>query len=161
MRLSWLATLAMFSAASTAAAHILFARGDWSAIDFGGRCEARSRMLEPPAQMKPPPFAAFLFDSPGPAQGQLFVRLSRPAAPNSAVMLQVDAQPFLLIASGQSAWSRSPAQSQAIIAAARNSGTMRVEFRGADGRRYSDYYGLAGAATAVDSAAAACAGKVR
>ena len=76
-------------------------------------------------------------------------------------MLEIGNQPFLLIGQGQSAWSRSPIQSQAIIAAVRNGGEMRIEFRDLSERRYTDYYGLAGAATAIDSAAAACAGKVR
>jgi hypothetical protein len=155
------AVLLWMQPSAAAAAHVLLARGDWSAVDFGGRCEARSRMLEPPAEVKPPPFAAFLFDVQGPAQGQFFVRLSRPVAANSAVMLQIDNQPFLLLANAQSAWSRSSAQSEAIIVAARNGGSLRVDFRSAAGRRYSDYYGLAGAATAIDAAAAACAGKVR
>lgn len=148
-------------AAPATAAHLLFARGDWAAIDFGGRCEARSRMLEPPPQVKPPPFAGFLFDAGASAQGQFYVRLSRPAGAGSAVMADIGDRPFLLITQGQSAWSRSPAQSQAIIAAARNGGEMRIEFREGSGRRYADYYGLAGAATAIDAAAAACAGKVR
>ena len=142
------------------ASQILFARGDWSAIDFGSRCEARSRMLEPPADMKPPPFVGFLFDPGGAAQGQFYVRLSRPAGAGAVAMLAIGNQPFLLIGRGQSAWSRSPSQSQAIIAAVRNSATMRVDFRDESGRRYSDHYGISGAATAIDAAAAACAGKV-
>jgi hypothetical protein len=159
MRLSILVIAAVFSAAPASAAHTLFARGDWAAIDFGARCEARSRMLQPPAQVKPPPFAGFLFDPGGPAHGQFYVRLSRQTKAGSAVMLSVDNLPFLLTSQGQSAWSRSPAQSQAIMAAVRGGGTMRLQFRDGSGRRYSDYYGLTGAATAIDAAAAACAGK--
>jgi len=160
MRLLILPISAILSAAPANAAHTLFARGDWAAIDFGARCEARSRMLQPPAQMKPPPFSGFLFDPGGGAQGQFYVRLSRTAKAGSAVMLAIDNLPFLLTGQEQSAWSRSSAQSQAIMAAARGGGTMRVEFRDTGGRRYSDYYGLHGAATAIDAAAAACAGKV-
>jgi len=160
MRLSILVLAAVSSAAPASACHMLFARGDWAAIDFGSRCEARSRMLQPPAEVKPPPFSAFLFDPSGPAHGQFYVRLSRPTKAGSAVMLSVGNLPFLLTGGGgQSAWSRSPAQSQAIMAAVRGGGTMRVEFRDISGRRYSDYYGLTGAATAIDAAAAACAGK--
>ena len=161
MRLLIPFAVAVLWAVPANAAHTLFARGDWVAIDFGSRCEARSRMLQPPAQVKPSPFAALLFDAAGPVQGQFYIRLSRLTKPGSAVMLSVGNLPFLLIGKEQSAWSRSPAQSQAIIAAVRGGGTMRVEFRDAGGRRYSDYYDLAGAATAIDAAAAACAGKVR
>jgi len=159
MRSIVLLAAALWSAGSAAATRTLFARGDWAAIDFGARCEARSRMLQPPAGVKPPPFAGFLFDPAGPAHGQFYVRLSRPTKSGSAVMLSVGNLPFLLTGEGQSAWSRSPAQSQAIMAAVRGGGTMRVEFRDTGGRRYSDYYGLTGAATAIDAAAAACAGK--
>jgi hypothetical protein len=161
MRSIVLLAAALWSAGPAAATRTLFARGDWAAIDFGARCEARSRMLQPPAEVKPPPFSGFLFDPAGPAHGQFYVRLSRPTKSGSAVMLSVGNLPFLLTGEGQSAWSRSPAQSQAIMAAVRGGGTMRVEFRDTGGRRYSDYYGLTGAATAIDAAAAACAGKVR
>lgn len=161
MRFSVFLAFAALTAAPVTAAHTLFARGDWVAIDFGARCEARSRMLQPPAEVKPPPFAGFLFDPGGPAHGQFYVRVSRPTKAGSPVMLSIDNMPFLLTGQGQSAWSRSPAQSQAIMAAVRGGGTMRLEFRDTGGRRYSDYYGLTGAATAIDAAAAACAGKVR
>ncbi|HKX89600.1 MAG TPA: hypothetical protein VJM13_10350, partial [Sphingopyxis sp.] len=59
------------------------------------------------------------------------------------------------------AWSRGSLQEQAIIAAARAGGTMRVEGRDIGGRRFADVYPLAGAPTAIDAAAAACAGKTR
>lgn len=118
-------------------------------------------MLEPPGDIKPPPFAGFLFDSGGPAHGQFYARLSRPAAAGSVTMLAIDNQPFLLLTRGQWAWSRSPEQSQAIIAAARTGGAMRVVARDSAERRFTDRYGLAEAATAIDAAAAACAGKAR
>jgi hypothetical protein len=150
----------MLVAAPAAAAHLVFARGDWAAIDFGTRCEARSRMLEPPPKLRPPPFAGFLFDPGGPAQGEFYAHLSRPAGTGSATMLVIGDQRFLLIARGEWAWSRSPAQAQAIVTAARSGGGMRIDVRDQAGRRYADRYGLADAATAIDAAAAACAGKV-
>lgn len=118
-------------------------------------------MLEPPPEVKPPPFAGFLFDFGGPAQGEFYVHLSRPAGAGSATMLAIDNQPFLLVTRGQWAWSRSPEQAQAIIATVRGGGEMRVVFRDDARRRFTDHYGLAGAATAIDAAAADCAGKVR
>jgi hypothetical protein len=48
-------------------------------------------------------------------------------------------------------------QEQGIIAAARYAPAMRIEARDPAGRRFSDYYELDGAATAVDAAAARCA----
>jgi hypothetical protein len=66
-------------------------------------------------------------------------------------------QPFLLVARGDWAWSRGPAQEQAIIAAARAGGEMRVEARDQAGVRFIDPYVLQGAPTAIDAAAARCA----
>jgi hypothetical protein len=72
-------------------------------------------------------------------------------------MLTVGGAPFLLVARGDWAWSRGPLQEQAIIAAARNGGAMRIETRDGAGRRFVDSYALDGFPTAVDSAAARCA----
>ena len=55
------------------------------------------------------------------------------------------------------AWSRGALQEQAIIAAIRNNGGMRVEGRDVGGGRFADRYELAGAPTAIDAAAARCA----
>jgi hypothetical protein len=74
-------------------------------------------------------------------------------------MLTIANQPFLLIARGNNAWSRGPLQEQAIIAALRGAGDMRVDARDLAGRRFVDPYSLDGAPTAVDAAAARCAGK--
>ena len=76
-------------------------------------------------------------------------------------MLIVANRPFLLVVRDGWAWSRGPAQEQAIIAAARAGGAMRVEGRDIAGRRFTDPYSLDGAPTAIDAAAAACAGKSR
>jgi hypothetical protein len=74
-------------------------------------------------------------------------------------MLRIDDQPFLLVSRGNWAWSDGPLQEQAIIAALRDGTRMTVEARDAAGRRFIDPYSLDGAATAIDAAAAACAGK--
>jgi hypothetical protein len=50
-------------------------------------------------------------------------------------------------------------QEAAILAAARGATSMRVEARDAAGRRFADRYLLDGAPTAIDAAAAGCAGK--
>jgi len=76
------------------------------------------------------------------------------------VILTISGQPFLLVSRGDWAWSRGGMQEQAIIAAARDAQAMTVESRDAAGRRFIDPYSLDGAATAIDAAAAACAGKI-
>ena len=152
-----LAALALVAAAPAAqAVRIVFAGGNWAAIDFGGRCEARSRALW--ASSKTKSFAGFAFDPAG-RQGQFYVHLSRPARPGATVIATIDSEPFLLIGKGAWAWSRTAQQQRAMLQAARYSGGMRIESRDQRGRRIVDRYLLAGAATAIDAAAAACAGK--
>jgi hypothetical protein len=75
------------------------------------------------------------------------------------VVATIGDQPFLLANRGDWAWSRDPAQQQAMLNAARYGQGMRVDSRDTRGRRMVDRYDLAGAATAIDAAAAACAGK--
>lgn len=82
--------------------------------------------------------------------------LSRTPRPGASVMLTVGDTPFLLMAQGDRAWSRGPAQENAIVNAMRRSGWMRVESRSPSGGRIVDRYSLDGAPLAID-AAAACA----
>ena len=88
--------------------------------------------------------------------GEFHARLSRMPRGDASVMLQIGDQPFLLATRDGWAWSRGPLQAQAIIAAAREGATMRVESRDQRGVRFSDPYLLDGAPTAIDAAAARC-----
>ena len=91
--------------------------------------------------------------------GEFHALLRRMPRPGAAVMLQIGDQPYLLVSRGDQAWSTGPLQAQAIISALRTASGMTVESRDAGGRRFIDPYSLDGAATAIDAAAAACAGK--
>lgn len=137
----------------------LFAGGAWAAHRFGARCEASARPLHPARQREPEARAGFQFDPRAGRSGEFFVRLSRDPRAGSSVMLTVGTQPFLLVVRGPWAWSRGPAQDEAIIAAARAAGGMRVEARDQSGRSFVDRYLLAGAATAIDAAAAGCSAR--
>ena len=75
--------------------------------------------------------------------------------------MRIGETPFLLVSRGNEAWSTGPLQEQAIIAAIRSASGMSVESRDAAGRSFVDPYSLAGAPTAIDAAAAACAGKMQ
>lgn len=154
-------TLLAFALVATAlpayAAQVLFAGGQWVALDRGGRCEAASRSLRIAPKAKVQARAGFAFDAQGGRQGQLFAQLSRVPRSGSTVILTVGTQPFLLVSRGGWAWSRGPAQEAAIIAAVRFAGGMRVESRDQAGRRFADRYLLDGAPTAIDAAAAHCA----
>jgi hypothetical protein len=146
--------LALTAAGSPA---IIGAGGGWAAIDRGAACEARSRSLRVAAKGKVQATAGFAFTPDHRRWGEFNARLSGVPRPGSSVLLTLGAQPFLLVTRGDQAWSRGPSQEQAIIAAARNGGTMRVEARDGAGRRFIDYYTLDGAPTAIDAAAARCA----
>lgn len=76
-------------------------------------------------------------------------------------MLRVDSRPFLLVSRGNEAWSEGPLQEQAIITSLRSASGMSVESRDLSGGKFVDPYSLDGAATAIDAAAAACAGKMQ
>ena len=148
------------SPANAARPQILFAQGQWAAVSYGNQCEAVARPLLPAARRQPESRAGFSFSAAGSRVGGFHARLSRVSRPGSSVMLTIGERPFLLVARGDWAWSRGPAQDSAIIAAARAATSMRIESRDGSGRRFVDRYLLAGAPTAIDAAAAACAGKI-
>ena len=135
---------------------IVAADGQWAALTQGRTCEAAARSIGVVYKDRPPARASLSFDAGGPRRGQFAVRLSRVPRPGATVMLHVGDQPFLLMAQGDMAWSRGPGQEQALIAAIRQSGGMRIEARSPGGGRIVDRYSLDGAPLAID-AAAACA----
>jgi hypothetical protein len=152
-----LAIVLAAAAPAAAAGKILFARGSWAAIERSDACVALGRSARIAAKGKVQATAGFAF-APG-RWGQFHVYLSRIPRPGSSVILSIGNQPFLLTARGDWAWSRGPIQEQAIIAAVRTARGMRIEARDGAGRRFADPYALDGAPTAIDAAAARCAGK--
>lgn len=147
----------MLSASGALAApFIVAADGQWAALSQERTCEAASRSVGTVYKDRPPARASLSFDAGGPRHGQFTARLSRVPRPGASVMLHVGDTPFLLMTQGDIAWSRGPAQEQAIIAAMRASGGMRIEARSPGGGRIIDRYSLDGAPLAID-AAAACA----
>ena len=148
------------TAAIAAPTERLFAGGAWAALRFGDTCIAGARPLPPASRREPQARAGFRFESGGRRFGEFHARLSRVPRAGSSVMLRLGDQPFLLAVRGEWAWSRSPVQDLAIIAAVRGARSMRVEARDGAGRRFRDAYLLDGAPTAIDAAAAGCAGKI-
>ena len=155
----------MVPSSVSASGTIVFARGAWAAIDRGSVCEAlsRSQKIAPKDQVQA--IAGVSFTADHRRWGEFHVQLSRVPRGDASVMLNVGSQPFLLATRGGWAWSRGPAQAEAIIAALRAGTTMSVASRDAAGIRFSDPYLLDGAPTAIDAAAARCslrgAGKIR
>jgi len=148
--------LLFLSATAVASPTIVAADGQWAALSQGRTCEAAARSLGTVYKDRPSARASLAFDAGGPRHGQFAVRLSRVPRPGASVMLHVGATPFLLMSQGDMAWSRGPGQEQAIVAAMRVSGGMRIEARSPGGGRIVDRYSLDGAPLAID-AAAACA----
>ncbi|HEX8840527.1 MAG TPA: hypothetical protein VF750_08685 [Sphingomicrobium sp.] len=143
----------------------MFARGAWVAIDRGGVCEALSRSQKIAPKNKVQAIAGVSFTPDHRRWGEFHVQLSRMPRGDASVMLNVGNQPFLLATRGGWAWSRGPAQADAIISALRSGTTMSIVSRDAAGVRFSDPYLLDGAPTAIDAAAGRCAlrgsGKIR
>jgi hypothetical protein len=154
-----LMTLAIASSATPRGA-IIYAGSSWAAIDRGETCEALSRSQRVAAKGKVQAIAGFTFSADRRRWGEFHSRLRRMPREGAAVMLRIDNQPFLLVSRNNWAWSDGPLQEQAIIAALRSGNAMTIESRDAAGRRFIDPYSLDGAATAIDAAAASCAGKI-
>lgn len=137
---------------------LVAADGQWAALQRGGTCEAASKTVGASYKDRPAARASVSFDAGGPRHGQFSARLSRVPRPGATVMLHIGDQPFMLMTQSDMAWSRGPKQEQAIIAAMRNSGGMRVEAHSPGGGRIVDRYALDGAPLAIDAAAACAAG---
>jgi hypothetical protein len=143
-----------------AAPAIVAADGQWATLEQGRTCEAAAKSIGVAYKDRPPARASLSFDSGGPRHGQFAARLSRIPRAGATVMLHIGNQPFLLMAQGDMAWSRGPRQEQAIIAAIRVNGGMRVESKSPAGGRIVDRYSLDGAPLAIDAAAACSAALV-
>ncbi len=91
-------------------------------------------------------------------RGQLHIRLASAIVPKSSVRLAIGDKRFELAASGRDAWATNKAMDAAIIAAMRANSRMSISAIGKNGRRASQRYSLAGAATAMDAAIVGCAG---
>lgn len=90
-------------------------------------------------------------------RGQVHFRLSRKLAPSSAITLSVGGKRFRLTGGGGDAWAADRTMDAAIVAAMRSASRMTIRATDTRGRRFSNTYSLAGAATAMDAATLACA----
>ena len=161
MRVFLAVIVAILGRAADARGSVIHAGGAWAAIDRAEVCEALSRSVRIAEKGKVQAVAGFSFTTDHRRWGEFHARLSHLPRPGSSVLLTVGDQPFLLVARDDWAWSRGPAQEQAIIGAVRSADGMRVEGRDPGGRRFVDPYELGGAPTAIDAAAARCAGKMQ
>ena len=121
------------------------------------RCYAITEPLGPRRAARP--FASVATWPGAAVRGQLHIRLSRPRSPAARVILSIGERRFALLAGPSDAWAPDTLTDSAIIAAMRAGRSMSVETAGVNGTPFADAYALAGAATAIDAAAVACAGR--
>jgi len=147
-----------FMGLSTAAvaAQSLGVFGGWGAFAETGRCYAISQPVEARSGAPWHPFASVGHWPARRTGGQLHVRLSGEKRQGSAVLLRIDGHSFQLVGGGRDAWAPDSRADQEIQTAMRTGLDMIVETRSTDGTAIRDYYGLRGAATAMDAAAIAC-----
>ncbi len=93
-------------------------------------------------------------------RNQFHLRLSRKLSPGAAIRLTIGSKSFALTGGGGDAWAQDQAMDAAIVAAIRAAGSMTVRSQDSRGRRFSNSFDLAGAATAMDAATIGCA-KIR
>lgn len=90
-------------------------------------------------------------------RNQVHFRLSRQLSSEPRITLSIGGQRFELEGGGGDAWAADQRMNAAIVAAMRSTQWMTVSARDSRNRRFSDSWQLAGAATAMDAAAADCA----
>ena len=90
-------------------------------------------------------------------KGQVHFRLSREMRGSARVTLRVGRRSFVLAGGKADAWARDRTMDAAIAAAIRSADSMTIYATDNRGRRFSNTYRLAGAATAMDAATIACA----
>jgi len=157
MRRLLLAAAALSLAAPLAAKDSLGVFGDWGAFRDPGtpRCYAIAAAQNEARDHSP--FASVGTWPRRGVRGQVHLRLSRTPAPTAAISLSVGGQRFALSGGGGNAWAQDRRMDAAIVAAMRSASSMSVTARDRAGRRFTDRYSLAGAATALDAATVGCA----
>lgn len=90
-------------------------------------------------------------------RGQVHFRMSRQLREGARVTLRIARRNYLMAGGKADAWARDPATDAAILAAIRSADSMTIFATDNRGRRFSNTYALAGAASAIDAATLACA----
>ncbi len=126
----------------------------WAAFRDGA--QPRCYAIAKPRGNRPGSFASV---ATWPKQGlrnQVHLRLSRVVGDKGATV-RIGERSFVLATLGRDAWAQDSRMDAAIVAASRSATRMTVTARDSSGRRFTDRYNLAGAATAIDAAVVGCA----
>ena len=155
-KLAALALLAL--AAPLAAKDSLGVFSDWGAFRDPSvpRCYAIAMATPSRLQRDFEPFASIGTWPRQNLRGQVHFRLSRHLSQNSRITLSIGGKSFRLTGGGGDAWAEDRTMDAAILAAMRSAARMTVRATDNRGRRFSNTYSLAGAATAMDAATLAC-----
>lgn len=129
----------------------------WGAFREPGRCYAIAEPFRSPRPEAWRPYASVGYWPGRGVRSQVHFRLSREKRAGSAVLLKIDGATFQLIGGGNNAWAPDRRADADIVNAMRTGIEMSVETRSSRGALVRDSYRLRGAATAIDSAAIACA----
>ncbi len=152
-----IAAIALVLAGPAAARDALGVYDGWGAFRDAQppRCFA---IAEPSRRGSRPwkPFASVAHWPTRRVRGQIHIRLSREKQPEAAVTLSIDGRRFPMTGGRVDAWAPGPRVDAAIVTAMRSGRRMSVSSVSAGGR-FTDSYGLKGAATAIDAAALGCA----
>jgi len=153
-----LAILAILVAAPVAARETIGVYRGWGAFRDAApaRCYAIARPIA--AGGRPGGFASVATWPGRGLRSSLSVRLSADRGAAAPVTLSVGDRRFALVATGRDAFAADAPSDRALVAAIRAGRSMSVEAVTPAGRPFADTYALAGAATAIDAAAIACAG---
>jgi hypothetical protein len=89
-------------------------------------------------------------------RGQVHFRLSRALSAGSHPSLSLGGTRYRLTGGGADAWAPDKRADAAIVAAMRSADSMSVTATDSAGRRFTDRFGLKGAATAMDAATVGC-----
>lgn len=133
--------------------------GGWAAFrdPAAPRCYAIAMAAPSTLRRDYQPFASIAWWPRQQARGQVHFRLSRKLQPNAPITLSIGGQRIRLVGGGGDAWAPDKRADAAITAAMRSAREMTINARDASGRGFSNTYELAGAATAMDTAALGCA----
>ncbi|MBX7540844.1 hypothetical protein [Qipengyuania sphaerica] len=159
MRKIALPALALIAlAAPLAAKDSLGVFGTWGAFRDASvpRCYAIAEAEPNTASSSFQPYATVASWPARRIRGQVHFRLSRERRQGTSVIVRINRRNYAMSGGKADAWARDAAGDAAIVAAIRSADSLRIYATDTRGRRFSDVYALAGAATAIDAATLAC-----
>jgi hypothetical protein len=132
--------------------------GSWGAFRDSAvpRCYAIAKAVPSTMSRDYQPYATVGTWPKRPLRNQIHFRMSRKLASDPRLVLRIGGKSFKLAGGGGDAWAADNRMNAAITAAMRSASSMTVSASGANGKRFSNTWQLAGVASAMDAAAIGC-----